>query len=288
MKEFKIGSLKFRNPVITASGTFGMGDVFSDFIDYSKIGGITLKTVTRNPRKGNPPPRILETPSGLLNSIGLENEGFEKVYSGLNQDDYLKCCDTNIIFSIAGESKEDYIDMAEAFSQIKSIAMLELNLSCPNIHAGGATFDSDPDVVIYIIKNLRKKITKPFAVKLSPANDLVKNSMIASDYGADAVTISNTFLGMAIDIQKKDFVFKNKVAGYSGPAVKPIALYNVFKAAQAVKIPMISSGGIASINDAREFLIAGAQFISIGTMNFLEPDISMKIAEDLENWDYLQ
>lgn len=279
-----IGNLKFRNPVITASGTFGMGDVYTDFIDYSKIGGITLKTVTRSPRKGNPPPRILETPAGLLNSIGLENEGFEKTFQDLKSKDTLKQYDTNVIFSIAGDTTDDYVSMAEAFSEIGGIAMLELNLSCPNVHEGGATFDSNCGNVKQIVTETAKRVKKPFSVKFSPMQDFVGNSRIAEECGADAVTISNTFLGMAIDIKTKGFYFKNKTAGYSGPAVKPIALANVYRAAQAVKLPIIASGGISSTQDAIEFMIAGASLVSIGTMNFVEPDIAVVIADGLEKY----
>ena len=281
MKKILIGDLEFRNPVITASGTFGMGDVFTDFIDYSKIGGITLKTVTRSPRKGNPPPRILETPSGLLNSIGLENEGFDAAIAGLRQRDYLKDYDTNVIYSVAGETPEDYVEMAAAFAEFGGIDMIELNLSCPNVHAGGATFDSSRENVESIVKTAAKLVKKPFTIKFSPSHDLIGNSRIAEDCGAHAVTISNTFLGMAIDIKTKGFYFKNRTAGYSGPAVKPIALANVYRAAQAVKIPVIASGGISNISDAVEFILAGASLVSIGTINFVEPDITVTIAEGL-------
>jgi dihydroorotate dehydrogenase (NAD+) catalytic subunit len=278
----KIGSLSFRNRVLTASGTFGMGKEFSDFLDYSQLGGITLKTITKNPRQGNPPPRILETPYGLLNSIGLENEGFQKVYQDLKKNDYLRQYDTNVIFSLAGDSVEDYVEMARFFCEIEGIAMLELNLSCPNVHEGGATFDSNPENVKRIVEETAKTVSKPFTVKFSPSQDFVKNSRIAEYSGAHAITISNTFLGMAIHAKTKTFVFKNKTAGYSGPAVKPMALANVYRAAQAVKIPVIASGGISSAEDASEFLIAGASFISIGTLNFVDPGLAGKIAKEIE------
>lgn len=278
----KIGTVTFKNPVLTASGTFGMGDCFEDFIDYSEIGGITLKTVTKNPRKGNPPPRILETPAGLLNSIGLENEGFEAVYQGLKKKDYLKEYPTHVVFSLAGDTVQDYIEMARAFSEIDGIALLELNLSCPNVHENGATFDSNCANVKTIITEVRKSIKKPFAAKFSPSQDFVGNSKIAEDCGADAVVISNTFLGLAISLKTKSFVFKNKMAGFSGPAVKPMALCNVYRTAQAVKLPIIASGGISSPEDAAEFIIAGASLVSIGTMNFVEPDISVTIARRLK------
>lgn len=281
MSKVTIGDLAFRNPVITASGTFGMGDIFTDFIDYSKIGGITLKTVTKQPRKGNPPPRILETPAGLLNSIGLENDGFRQVYQDLKKHDYLQQYPTHVIFSIAGDSIEDYIEMAEAFSEFGSIAMFELNLSCPNVHEGGATFDSNCQNVERIVREVVRRVRQPIAAKLSPAQDFINNAKVAEAAGAHAVTISNTFIGMAIDIKTRNFVFKNKTAGFSGPAVKPIALANVYRTAQAVKIPIIASGGVSSTQDAIEFILAGATCVSIGTMNFVEPDIAMTIADGL-------
>ncbi len=280
--QLNIGGVSFRNPVITASGTFGMGDLFEDFIDYSKLGGITLKTVTRSPRKGNPPPRILETPAGLLNSIGLENEGFEKIFTSLKKSDHLKKYDTRVIFSIAGDYPEDFTNMAEAFSEIEGISMFELNLSCPNIHECGATFDSNQDVISKVIKGVSRVSKKPFSVKLSPSQDITGNAKLAEDMGSHAVTISNTFIGMAINIKTGKFVFKNKTAGYSGPAVKPVALYNTYRISQAVKIPVIASGGISSAEDAIEFIIAGAKFVSIGTMNFVEPDITMEIVKGIE------
>ena len=284
MPELKIGRLKFRNPVITASGTFGMGDLYADFLDYSKIGGVTLKTVTKSPRKGNPPPRILETTGGLLNSIGLENEGFKKVLQDLKKNDTLKDLDTKVIFSLTGNEPADFAEMASALAEIVGIAMFELNLSCPNVHEGGATFDSDKKVVKKVVAGVSRALQsskKPFTVKFSPAQDFVANSVIAEEAGAHAVTISNTFVGMAIDLKNKTFFFKNKTAGYSGPAVKPIALNNVYRAAKSVKIPVIASGGISSVNDAREFLFAGAKFVSVGTMNFVEPGIAETIAAEL-------
>jgi len=284
---FKIGSLEFKNPVLTASGTFGMGELLKDFMDYSKLGGITLKTVTRSPRDGNPPPRIYETPCGLLNSIGLENEGFDRVYARLKEDDYLEEYPTNVIFSIAGDTIDDFAEMAEAFSLIEGIDMIELNLSCPNVKSGGMTFDCEVDTVESIVKktaSAMKKSEKPFTVKLSPMQDIVKNARVAEESGSNAVTISNTYIGVAIDIKTGEFVFKNKTAGFSGPAVKPLSLYNVYRVAQTVKIPVIASGGICSTEDAIEFMLAGANFVSIGTMTFIEPDIAVKVADGIERY----
>lgn len=282
MKNITIGNLQFRNPVITASGTFGMGDEFDDFIDFSKIGGITLKTVTKSPRSGNLPPRILETPCGLLNSIGLENMGFEYIYKSLKKHDTLLEFDTNIIFSIAGETIDDYIEMAKSFAEIDGVNMIELNLSCPNIHGGGSTFDSNPKNITAIVEGVAVAIDKPFTTKLSPNNDIVNNAKTAEAAGSTALTISNTFLGIAIDTKTGKPIFKNIVAGFSGPAVKPLALYNVYRVAQVVSVPIIASGGISCIDDAVEFLHVGATLLSIGTMNFIEPGIAVEIADKLE------
>ncbi len=282
-KKLKIGNIDFRNPVIVASGTFGLEE-YKDFFDYSEIGGITLKTITRTPRKGNPPPRILEVPCGLLNSIGLENDGFDCVYESLKRFDFLESYPANIIFSLSGDAKIDFAFMVERLSEIEGIDIFELNLSCPNIHEGGVTFDSDKKNVRKIVNSVSKVSKKPFVVKLSPAGDFITNSRISEDSGASGLTISNTFYGTKINIKTGEFYFKNKVAGYSGPAVKPIALWNVYRVANAVKIPIIASGGICSLEDAIEFLIAGATFVSIGTMNFIEPKTSVEIAKSLRKF----
>ncbi len=284
MNGLQIGTLRFTNPVLTASGTFGMGDMFADFMDYSRIGGITLKTVTTKPRAGNRPPRILETPCGLLNSIGLENHGHQAVLAELRTENYLKDIPTNVIFSIAGDTIQDFVDMARDFSAIEGISMLELNLSCPNVHSGGRTFDADCDNVRAIVESVGAAISIPFTTKLSPNVDIVSAARAAEAAGSPALTISNTFLGMAINIKTGDFVFKNKVAGFSGPAVKPLALYNVYKVAQEVKVPLIASGGVSSVEDALEFIMAGATFISTGTFNFVEPDIALVIAQGLDQY----
>uniref|UniRef100_A0A7C4M2R8 Dihydroorotate dehydrogenase n=1 Tax=candidate division CPR3 bacterium TaxID=2268181 RepID=A0A7C4M2R8_UNCC3 len=280
-KNLKIANLSFRNPVLTASGTSGFEE-YKDFIDFSKIGSITLKTITYSPRKGNPQPRILEVTGGLLNSIGLENDGFERVYNSLIEKDYLGEYPTNIIFSLAGDGEKDFKEMIEKFSEIKGISMFELNLSCPNVHEGGKTFDSNRKMVEKIVKIAKKCSKKPFTVKLSPSNDFITNSIIAEENGADAVTISNTFYGTKIDIKTRNFYFKNKVAGFSGPAVKPMALWNVYRVCEKVKIPVIASGGISSVEDAIEFMLAGASFLSIGTIGFVEPKMPQIIAEELE------
>ncbi|OHD57495.1 MAG: hypothetical protein A2Y33_05870 [Spirochaetes bacterium GWF1_51_8] len=280
MKPITISGLSFRNPVLTASGTFGMGGEFEGLVDYSRLGGITLKTVTPNPRAGNLPPRIIETPCGLLNSIGLENPGIDAAVAEIETHRPFAKMDTNIIFSIAGESTADFVRMAERVIETGAVDMLELNLSCPNLHAGGATFDSDCVNVREIVSAV-ERLGFPFTVKLSPNNDIIASSLAAEDAGAPCLTISNTYLGMAFDRKTGEPLFRNKVAGFSGPAVKPIALYNVYRVANKVKVPIIASGGVACTEDAVDFILAGAALVSIGTMNFVEPDIAETIAMGL-------
>lgn len=285
LKETIIGKHKFRNPVLTASGTYGMGGLFEGLLDESQLGGITLKTITRKAKKGNPPPRILETSCGLLNSIGLENAGYETILSELKENDYYKTLQTSVIMSISGDIVEDYIEMVSGLDKIEGIDVLELNLSCPNIHAGGATFDSDREVVRAVVKECIGVSTKPLTIKLSPNTpDIVGNAIAAEEAGAHALTISNTYLGMAFDLKSGEPFFKNKVAGFSGPAVKPMALYQVYRVAQKTSLPIIASGGIASTEDAIEFLLAGATFVSVGTMGFVEPGLAGKIAVELPNY----
>ncbi len=285
LKPTLIGRHKFRNPVITASGTYGMGFLFEGLLDESRIGGITLKTITHRPRKGNQPPRILETPCGLLNSIGLENAGYEAVLRELKEKDLYSAVPTSVILSIAGDTVEDYIEMVSGLNTIKGIDVLELNLSCPNVHAGGATFDSDTEVVRSVVQECVKVSEKPITTKLSPnVPDIVANAVAAEDAGTDGLTLSNTYLGMAFNLRTGEPFFKNKVAGFSGPAVKPMALYQVYRVSQKTSVPIIASGGIASVKDAAEFIMAGASFISIGTMGFVEPNLAEEIARNLPSY----
>lgn len=282
MFETKIGSVVFKNPVLTASGTFGMGEPFADFYDYALLGGVVLKTLTPSPRKGNPPPRLYETAAGLLNSIGLENEGFEAFEKRfLNQEPYKKW-KTNVIVSLAGDEEKDFVRLSERASRLPGIVAIELNLSCPNVHAGGATFDTKKEDVYRIVSSVMEKVDLPVIVKLSPQQDIVANAREVEKAGAQAVTISNTFLGMAIDTRRKAFVFARKFAGFSGPAIKPIALANVYRVAQVVSIPIVASGGVASGEDALEFLLAGATFIEIGTMSFVKPRLAVEVVDFLE------
>ncbi|URA09745.1 dihydroorotate dehydrogenase [Thermospira aquatica] len=284
MFETKIGQIVFRNPVMTASGTFGMGDPFRDFYDYSQLGGVVLKTLTPRPRKGNPPPRLYETPAGLLNSIGLENEGFDVFEREVLEKNPFAEWKTNVIVSLAGDEEGDFVQLASRCGKLPGVSAIELNLSCPNVHAGGATFDSEQEAVYRIVSEAIEQSSLPVFVKLSPQHDLVRNARVAEKAGAAAVTISNTYLGMAIDIHRKSFVFARKFAGFSGPAVKPMALAHVYRVSREVNIPVIASGGIASGEDAAEFLLAGARLLQIGTMGFVKPTLAVEVVDFLERF----
>ncbi len=282
MFETRIGTLVFRNPVMTASGTFGMGETFRDFYDYGEVGGVVLKTLTPHPRKGNPPPRLYETPAGLLNSIGLENEGFDAFERYVLENNPFVNWYTHVVVSLAGDEERDFVDLSSRCSRLPGVSAIELNLSCPNVHAGGATFDAQREAVYRIVAEAATRSSLPLIVKLSPQHDLVGNAQAAEKAGATAVTVSNTYLGMAIDIHRRSFVFARKFAGFSGPAVKPMALAHVYRVAQAVSIPVVASGGIASGEDAAEFLLAGARLVEIGTMGFVKPRLALEVVEFLE------
>jgi len=278
-----IGNLKFKNPVITASGTFGYGSEFDDFIDVSRLGGIILKGTTMEPREGNSYPRMAETPSGMLNAVGLQNKGidyFEKniypVISGYN---------TNVVVNINGSYVEDYIALAERVNKMEKIPAIELNISCPNVKMGGMAFGTDPDSAREVIKAARAVYTKVLIVKLSPnVTNIVDFARIAEEEGADSVSLINTLLGMAVDIKAMKPSLSTITGGLSGPAVKPVALRMVWQVAKAVKIPVIGIGGIMSAKDAIEFLLAGASAIQVGTASFIDPRISITILEGISKY----
>lgn len=278
-----IGNLKFKNPVITASGTFGYGSEFDDFIDVSRLGGIILKGTTMEPREGNSYPRMAETPSGMLNAVGLQNKGidyFEKniypVISGYN---------TNVVVNINGSFVEDYIALAERVNKMEKIPAIELNISCPNVKMGGMAFGTNPDSAREVIKAARAVYTKVLIVKLSPnVTNIVDFARIAEEEGADSVSLINTLLGMAVDIKAMKPSLSTITGGLSGPAVKPVALRMVWQVAKAVKIPVIGIGGIMSAKDAIEFLLAGASAIQVGTASFIDPRISITILEGISKY----
>jgi len=277
-----IGNLEFKNPVFVASGTFGFGKEYSQYVDLNKLGAIMVKGLTLNPKEGNPPPRIYETPSGILNSVGLQNPGVD----GFLKDElpFLKKFDTKIIVNIAGETIEEFVTMAQKLD-IDGVHALELNVSCPNVKEGGMAFGVNPNSIYEITKRVKYVTDKTVIVKLTPnVADIKIYAKAAEDGGADAVSLINTITGMAVDINSKRPIFKNIFAGLSGPAVKPIALKHVYEAKKAVSIPVIGMGGISSAEDAIEFMIVGATAVAIGTYNFINPTCTMDILEGIKKY----
>ena len=281
---FSIGDLHFKNPVLTASGTFGYGAEFDDFLDVSKLGGIVLKGSTIEPREGNPYPRMVETPSGMLNSVGLQNKGidfFEKsIYPRVIN------YDTNVVMNINGSYIEDYIALAERINSFEKIRAIELNISCPNVKMGGMAFGTNLGSAREVTREVRSVYSKKLIVKLSPnVTNIVDFARVVEEEGADSVSLINTLLGMSVDIENMKPFLSTITGGLSGPAIKPVALRMVWQVANAVKIPVIGMGGIVSASDALEFLLAGAAAIQVGTASFIDPLASIKILEGIE--DYL-
>lgn len=280
--ETKIANVEFKNPILVASGCFSNGREFADYIDLSKLGGICTTGMTLNPKTGNPGIRIHETPSGLMNSIGLQNSGIEDF---LGKDlDFLMAQNTNIIANLSGNTEEDYVEGAKLLDQ-SPVHMIELNISCPNVKEGGMAFGMVCHSAGDITRKVRKATTKPLMVKLSPnAHNLVEVAQYCQDAGADALSLVNTFNALAIDIKKRRPVFENITAGLSGPAIKPIALRMVWEVAKAVNIPVVGIGGIRNYEDVVEYIMAGAQAVQIGSQNLVSPTSTMQILEDLENY----
>jgi dihydroorotate dehydrogenase (NAD+) catalytic subunit len=278
-----VGGLSLKNPVITASGTYGFGREYADYIDLSMLGGITSKGLTLKLRQGNPPPRIIETHSGILNSVGLQNPGIDNF---LNADlPYVKAnYDTAIIANVAGNTIEDYCEMAEKLND-SQVDAVEVNISCPNVKHGGLAFGSSCESVGNVTKNVRKYCKKPLIIKLSPnVTDIAEIARAAEANGADSVSLINTLLGMKIDINKRRPMLRNNFGGLSGPAVKPVAVRMVYQVKQAVKIPIIGMGGIQTWEDAIEFMLAGATSVSVGTANFMNPNAPVEIAKGIEEY----
>ena len=280
---FSIGDLYFKNPVMTASGTFGYGSEFDDFLDVSRLGGIVVKGTTIEPREGNLYPRMAETPSGMLNAVGLQNKGidyFEKyIYPRINT------YDTNIIVNINGSYIEDYVALAERINKLDKIPAIELNISCPNVKMGGMAFGTNLNSAREVTREVRRVCSKKLIVKLSPnVTNIVDFARIVEEEGADSVSLINTLLGMAIDVNKMKPSLSTITGGLSGPAIKPIALRMVWQVANAVKIPVIGMGGIMTASDAIEFLLAGAAAVQVGTASFIDPLASVKILEGIENF----
>lgn len=281
--EIEIGDLKFRNPVITASGTFGYGAEFEDFIDLSLLGGIILKGTTMEPREGNPYPRMAETPSGMLNAVGLQNKGMD--YFEKHIYPVVSLYDTNVIVNINGSYLEDYVALAERIARLERIRAIELNISCPNVKMGGMAFGTNPVTAREVIRAVRNAYPGVLIVKLSPnVTDIIEFARISEEEGADSVSLINTLLGMAVDTRHMKPSLSTVTGGLSGPAIKPVALRMVWQVARAVKIPVIGIGGIMNAGDAIEFILAGASAVQIGTASFVDPRISVVIAGGIESY----
>ncbi len=279
-----IAGVRFKNPVLTASGTFGYGLEFANLMDLGSIGGIVVKGLSMTPIKGNPPPRVYETASGMLNAIGWQNIGATEFVT--RKLPALKNYDTNIIVNIVGFELNDYLEVARFLNDCPGIKALELNISCPNVKKGGFHFNKDPRDTYKVTAETKKASRNlPLWVKLSPnVTDIREFARACEDAGADAISVINTFVGMAIDVEKRRPRLRFLTGGLSGPAIKPIALRMVWEACQAVKIPVIGVGGIAGTEDALEFLIAGARAVQVGTANFYQPDVSQRIALGLQEY----
>ena len=278
-----LGKLQMKNPVMTASGTFGYGTEYSDFIDLSRIGGIIVKGTTLRERQGNQYPRMAETPSGMLNAVGLQNKGIDYFVNHIYPT--LKDIDTNVMINLSGSTTEDYIKTAEIINTLDKIPGIELNISCPNVKEGGMAFGVSCLAASQVVAEVRKVYHKELMVKLSPnVTDIAEIAKGVEGAGADSISLINTLLGMAIDAKTRKPVLSTITGGLSGPAVKPIALRMVWQVAKAVKVPVIGLGGIMNATDAIEFMLAGATAIQVGTANFIDPAISVKIVEGIDNY----
>jgi dihydroorotate dehydrogenase (NAD+) catalytic subunit len=279
-----IGKLQLKNPVMTASGTFGYGTEYSDFMDISRIGGIFVKGTTIRERQGNPYPRMAETPSGMLNAVGLQNKGVDYFIEHIYPT--IKDIDTNIIVNVSGSTIEDYVETAEKLNSLVKIPAIELNISCPNVKEGGMAFGTSCLSAAQVVSAVRRAYKNELIVKLSPnVTDISEIALAVEAEGADSVSLINTLLGMAIDAEKRKPILSTITGGLSGSAVKPIALRMVWQVAKAVKIPVIGLGGIMNAADAIEFMLAGASAIQIGTANFIDPTVSIKVVDGIN--DYL-
>ena len=275
-----IAGVTLKNPVMTASGTFGSGMEYAEFVDLDRLGAVVTKGVANVPWPGNPTPRVAEVYGGMLNAIGLQNPGIDVF---LERDiPFLKQYDTKIIVNVCGKTVEDYVDVVERLGEEQAVAMLEINVSCPNVKEGAIAFGQKADNLYDITKEVKRHARQPVIMKLSPnVTDIAEMAKAAEAAGADALSLINTITGMKIDIHKRRFALANKTGGMSGPAIKPIAVRMVYQAAHAVRIPVIGMGGIANAEDAVEFLLAGASAVSIGAMNFVDPYTSAEVVEGI-------
>lgn len=280
--KINIAGVEFKNPVMVASGTFGSGQEYGEFVDLNMLGAVVTKGVADKPWPGNPVPRVAETASGMLNAIGLQNPGIDVF---IERDlPFLQQYDTRIIVNVCGHSEEEYLNVVDRLSNQK-VDMLEINVSCPNVKEGGIAFGTRPESLYQITSQIKKHAKQPVIMKLSPnVTDIAEMARAAESAGADAISLINTITGMKIDINKRKFVLANKTGGLSGPAIKPVAVRMVYQCAQAVKIPIIGMGGIATGEDAIEFMLAGASGVAVGMMNFHDPYATAKVVDGIEKY----
>lgn len=278
----EIAGVEFQNPVTVASGTFGSGAEYAEFVDLNRLGAVTTKGVANIPWAGNPTPRIAEVYGGMLNAIGLQNPGID-VFAKRDVP-FLRKYNTKIIVNVCGKTTEDYIDVVEKLGDV-DVDMLEINISCPNVKEGGIAFGQDPKAVEAITKAVKSHAKQPVMMKLSPnVTDITEMAKAAQAGGADALSLINTLTGMKIDIQRQTFAVANRTGGFSGPAIKPVAVRMVYQVAQAVQIPIVGMGGISCWEDAIEFLLAGATMVSVGTANFYNPNVTMEVVDGIEKY----
>ena len=281
--KIKIGGLNLKNPVMTASGTFGYGPEFEDFIDINRLGGIVVKGTTLHHREGNAYPRMAETPSGMLNAVGLQNKGVEKFCSDIYPK--IEHYDTNILVNVSGSTVDEYVETARMINELEHIPGIELNISCPNVKEGGMAFGTSCPSAVAVTHAVREVYKKTMIVKLSPnVTNIAEIAKAVESVGADGVSLINTMLAMAINAETRKSVLSTITGGLSGPAIKPIALRMVWQVAQEVKIPIVGMGGIMNATDAIEFLLAGASAIQVGTANFIDPAVTMKIVDGIEDY----
>ena len=279
----KIGSLELKNPVMTASGTFGYGKEFEDFINLEELGGIIVKGTTLNHREGNAYPRMVETPSGMLNCVGLQNKGVDYFCNHIYPE--IKDINTNMIVNVSGSTVEDYVATAERINELEKIPAIELNISCPNVKSGGMAFGVTNEGASEVVKAVRKVYKKTLIVKLSPnVTDIASIAKAVEASGADSVSLINTLMGMVIDIEKQVPMLSINTGGLSGPAIRPVAVRMVWQVAKSVKIPIVGLGGIMNAHDAIEFFMAGASAIEIGTANFIVPAVTIKVKKGINDW----
>ena len=278
-----LAGVELKNPVMVASGTFGSGAEYSEFVDLNRLGAVVTKGVASVPWPGNPAPRIAETASGMLNAIGLQNPGID-LFSKRDLP-FLEKYDTKVIVNVCGHSTEEYLDVVERLADEPRVDMLEINISCPNVKEGGIAFGQDPKAVEAITKAVKAKAKQPIIMKLSPnVADITEMAKAAVDAGSDALSLINTLTGMKIDIERRDFVLANKTGGMSGPAIKPVAVRMVYQVANAVDVPIIGMGGISTAEDALEFIMAGATAVSVGTANFINPATTLEVVDGIKTY----